>query len=873
MNPTSLAHWAGTIVCLFLLLAQSGASAADVRQYNLLKGQTFIQTSAGAPVASGPSNFVMQAEGDGQIMGSLTNMTFTKPNTQVVSLSVDGGTSFRFEQNFSSMTDLNTAFPSGTYTVTMQTLNDGTRGVQLSLTGDLYPDTPHISNFAAAQAVVPSQDFTLTWDAWAGGTVQDIVQVRIVDSSDNDVFSSPEQGQPGALTGVSTSVLIPARKLRPGQTYGVEMVFGRASEFNQSSYPGATGLAAYFKRLQFQLITTGTQTGPTAGNFQLVFNFYPGTFNGTNGSISFPRYLGYYFALYNIQNDTNYPASVVFTGPAGSGLTNTTNQYNGSSFGDSAFYATPQVNFSPDNLPPGAIYSATQPPGGIYTVAYKTSNYMFNLLDPLSANQQIIVVPSVVLSSTNTIQEIRWTYKNTNGTTVGAQPFMENIEIRVNGTSGGRLYDGGNDFDSRILPAITNHTPTASVPWTNVSSIQMVFVDTVGNQYVSYWDRAAQPVEITTTSLPNATQGTSYTFLLGSQGGTQPVTWSLTSGFLPSGLTLTSGTGEIGGTPGENGVFPMTFQALDSANATVSRTLTLTVQPGSFPAPVFTNASLTVNRELRVQLVAVPGQNYTLEVSTNLIHWQPYHNVTAATTLIDILDPEPIALLPRKFYRMRIGRVFERELNFHFYASGGNFGGGFTPSTGFPVPLFGYSANLEVLNVASNAPPASVFFTGPNGSGLNGSPADGQNSSLQVSEARYQSVMITSPSAPPAGTWTVSYHGTNLVFTVPDSQAASRLVIPVPTVTVSGGNLTGVSWVYKDRTTGATLGQVPAHITSLQVQVDVQGQGRVYDSPNVTSATTSVGGITGVVWNDVSSLYMTYDDTLGNHYVIYFQKP
>ncbi|MFM8470039.1 MAG: hypothetical protein ACKODH_08725 [Limisphaerales bacterium] len=82
--------------------------------------------------------------------------------------------------------------------------------------------------------------------------------------------------------------------------------------------------------------------------------------------------------------------------------------------------------------------------------------------------------------------------KNTNGTTVPPQAFMENIQIRVNGTSGGRLYDGGNNDGSRILPSVTNHNPTASVPWTNVSSIQMLFEDTVGNQYVSYWNRAPQ---------------------------------------------------------------------------------------------------------------------------------------------------------------------------------------------------------------------------------------------------------------------------------------------------------------------------------------------------------------------------------------------
>ncbi|MEQ2007549.1 MAG: Ig domain-containing protein, partial [Limisphaerales bacterium] len=762
MNTIPFPHWSRLGAGVAMLLSAVLSPAADVREFDLLKGQTFFQTGGGAAVPSGPSNFVMQCFGDAQTMGALTNMTFTKPTAQVVNLSADGDSSFAFEQSFASMTDLNTAFPSGSYTVTMKTVNDGIKTVTLSLAGDLYPDTPHVSNFSAAQAVIPSQAFTLTWDAWVGGTANDIIQVRIVDSSNNDVVSSPEMGQPGTLNGLSTSFLIPARKLRPGQTYGVELLFGRASEFNTSSYPGATGLAAYFKRVQFQLITTGTQTGPTAGNFSLVFNFYGGNFDGTNGSASFPQYLGYYFALYNIENDSNYPASVVFTGPGGSGLTNVASQVNGSTFGSSAFYSSPQVNFSPNNLPQGAIHSPTQPSGGIYTVGYKTSNYMFNLLDPLSADQQILVVPTVVLSSTNTIQEIRWTYKNTNGTTVPPQSFMENIEIRVNGTTGGRLYDGGNDHRNLILPAVTNHTLTASVAWTNVSSIQMLFVDTVGNQYVSYWNRAAQPVEITTSSLSNATQGTPYSFLLSSQGGTQPVSWGLVSGFLPSGLFLNPATGEILGTPGENGSFPLTFQATDTANAVTNRALTLNALAGTFPSPVLTNATLLGNGQLKVVLGAVSNQTYTLESSTNLINWTPRVTLLASNIQIDLVDPDALAMFPRLFYRMRIGRTLGTAFNFHFYAQGGNFGAGTTPTPSFPVALNSYTANFETENSRTNPPPASVLFTGPIGSGLNGSAADAQNSSVASGEARFQSVGVSSPVVTPGGTWTVNYHGSNI---------------------------------------------------------------------------------------------------------------
>lgn len=874
MKPRLISIRLGAVVGLAWLLAQSSTQASDVRGFRVLKGQNFVQTSAGAATANGVSNFVMQCQADFQPAGALTNLTFTKPNMQLLSAFPDGDTQYGFEQSFSSQSALDVEFPSGTYTVIMKTLNDGTKAVPLPLTGDTYPNTPHISNFTAAQAVVPSLDFTLTWDS-LGGTVNDFVFLNIRDSGGQEVFSGPEMGQPGALDGTSTSLLIPARKLRPGQVYQVELFIGQASQPpDQASYPGAMGIAAYFKQLKFNLITTGTQTGPAAGNFSLVFNFYGGNFDGTNGSASFPQYLGYYFANYNIDNDTNYPASVVFTGSSGSGLTNVPSQVNGSTFGSSAFYSSPQVNFSPNNLPPGAIFSLTQPSGGIYTVSYKTSNYQFNLLDPRSADQQILVVPTVVLSSTNTIQEIRWTYKNTNGTTVAPQAFMDNIQIRVNGTSGGRLYDGGNDYDGRILPAITNHTPTAAVLWTNVASIQMLFVDTVGNQYVSYWNRAAQPAEITTTGLPNATQGTPYSFLLSSQGGTQPVSWSLISGFLPSGLFLNSGTGEILGTPGEGGSFPLTFQAMDTANAVTNRSLFLFVATGSFPAPVLTNAALLGNGQLKVVLGAVSNQTYTLESSTNLVNWTPRVTLLATNNQFDLVDPDALGRFPRLFYRLRIGRVFGSTFNFHFYANGGGFGAGLTPTPGFPVALHSYSAILETQNALSNPPPTSVFFTGPNGSGLSNAGGDPQyDDNSRLGNAQYQTPFRSSPVIPPGGTWTVNYFGSNIVFGVPDPQAASRLVIPVPTVTVSGGNVTGVAWVYKDATTGAILGSPPAHLTGVKVEIDVQNMGRVYDPDEFPPGTTSVSGITGVVWNNVVRLFMVYNDTLGNHYIVGYSKP
>ena len=56
-------------------------------------------------------------------------------------------------------------------------------------------------------------------------------------------------------------------------------------------------------------------------------------------------------------------------------------------------------------------------------------------------------------------------------------------------------------------------------------------------------------LNITTTSLPAATVGSAYNFVLAAQGGTPPYTWSLVSGTLPQGLLLDPSSGTITGTP------------------------------------------------------------------------------------------------------------------------------------------------------------------------------------------------------------------------------------------------------------------------------------------------------------------------------------
>ncbi len=87
-------------------------------------------------------------------------------------------------------------------------------------------------------------------------------------------------------------------------------------------------------------------------------------------------------------------------------------------------------------------------------------------------------------------------------------------------------------------------------------------------------------VSVTTTTLPPATLGDSYSATLTAAGGTPPYQWSIPQGSLPAGLVLDTATGMIGGSPSRAGTSTFTAQATDSASptaASATRTLSITV--------------------------------------------------------------------------------------------------------------------------------------------------------------------------------------------------------------------------------------------------------------------------------------------------------
>ncbi len=98
---------------------------------------------------------------------------------------------------------------------------------------------------------------------------------------------------------------------------------------------------------------------------------------------------------------------------------------------------------------------------------------------------------------------------------------------------------------------------------------------------------------ITTSSLPEATTNESYSQTFTAVNGTTPLSWAVTSGALPAGLTLSS-TGVLSGTPTTAGTSTFTLTVTDSSKTplTDSASFTLTVAPLTISTTTLNDAAL-----------------------------------------------------------------------------------------------------------------------------------------------------------------------------------------------------------------------------------------------------------------------------------------
>src|SRR5205823_9958277 len=101
------------------------------------------------------------------------------------------------------------------------------------------------------------------------------------------------------------------------------------------------------------------------------------------------------------------------------------------------------------------------------------------------------------------------------------------------------------------------------------------------------------PLAISTASpAPAGAVAANYSLTFAATGGNLPYTWTVDSGTLPPGLTLTPSTGLLGGLPQSSRTFSFVIRVTDSVKATVTKTYSLSIGPQAPSTVLLSEANL-----------------------------------------------------------------------------------------------------------------------------------------------------------------------------------------------------------------------------------------------------------------------------------------
>ena len=232
-----------------------GGGGTGTAKLSLSYSANYDQFSGGAPILATSNVYFFVADVEAPASRNLASATLTIPGGAVKTLQgfpFIGPTNFFLGVFSNNLAQLQSAFPAGGYTFTLQA-SGSNQAVAVTLPTISFPGAPTFANYAAAQTVDPAQPFSIQFNA--GGLATNYVFVQVNELvSGNTVFESPDFGTLGALTGTSNNVRLAAGILQAGRTY--ELSIQRWSAFT-NSVPGAVSVAGFGTSTRSLLRTTG----------------------------------------------------------------------------------------------------------------------------------------------------------------------------------------------------------------------------------------------------------------------------------------------------------------------------------------------------------------------------------------------------------------------------------------------------------------------------------------------------------------------------------------------------------------------------------------------------------------------------------------
>jgi hypothetical protein len=249
----------GAILSCLLALP---ATAADVAYYGIFKYESFVQDNTNATVRpdtlSSPFSFTATIQHLGGFTGQVSNASLKLPDDSIAAL-VSPKSKFdnawtEWSSSAVSLEVLAAAFPTGNYTLSFDTLHDGSKSLSWTLPPDGFPTTaPRVSNYQQLQWIDTSKPLTIEWDTFAGGTSGSFVYLRLA----NSFRTASYPGEPGYVNVavLDTSITIPAGTLPEDTLLAGLLTFEHDAVVDASSYPGAYGSVGFGKETSFNIRT------------------------------------------------------------------------------------------------------------------------------------------------------------------------------------------------------------------------------------------------------------------------------------------------------------------------------------------------------------------------------------------------------------------------------------------------------------------------------------------------------------------------------------------------------------------------------------------------------------------------------------------
>jgi hypothetical protein len=238
------------------------AFGKDVLLYKVSKGFHYQQTLTVAPTILTENGYVFEAQVNLALPGAVTSaMVESTEGTDRV-LVADGDDQFEFRNRVNSRSTLDTRYPDGPFTMTINGVQDGRRMVTLALTGNSYPAAPRIANLPELQSINANGYVVVRWDAFSGGSAGDFVQLRIEETDGDLVYETHDFGEIGALDGTANYVILEPDTLKPGTTYEATLRFDKTSDYGITTYVGVPGWSTHHALTRFSITTTSATAPP-----------------------------------------------------------------------------------------------------------------------------------------------------------------------------------------------------------------------------------------------------------------------------------------------------------------------------------------------------------------------------------------------------------------------------------------------------------------------------------------------------------------------------------------------------------------------------------------------------------------------------------